>query len=110
MSAQWIGFKRWRLRAGADEAALVTLVREEVVPHYRTLDPHATLGLLRSPTPGEYVATQQWPSSEYRERVCSGSRFTEWFTEYEPILVRFDALVQFVDEWDGTELLEPSVH
>ncbi|MEJ7650780.1 MAG: hypothetical protein WKF57_17340 [Nakamurella sp.] len=100
MSAPWIGFKRWRLRAGITETALIALVRNEIVPHYRTLDPQVTLGLVRSDIPRQYVATQQWPSGGYRKQVCSGDRYTRWFDEYLPILARFDVLAEFAGEID----------
>ena len=104
MTSPWNGFKRWRLRPGVEEAALVALVREEIVPHYRALDPAAVLGLLRTDTPGEYLATQLWPSGEYRAEVCSGERYAQWFSDYKPILERFDALIEFVDETDSNEM------
>lgn len=123
MSTPWIGFKRWRLRASVTETALISLDRNEIVPHYRRLDSQAALGLLRSGTPGEYIATQTWPSGEHREQVCSGDRYAQWFEEYLPILAGFDALAELVDEidttaapggeresagWTGVELLGPS--
>lgn len=38
-------YKRWRLRDGVDSQAVVSLVRDHIVPHYRTLDPTVRLGL-----------------------------------------------------------------
>ena len=35
--SEFITFKRWALRDGREEAELVELVREEIVPHFKKL-------------------------------------------------------------------------
>lgn len=105
MSTPLVSVKRWCLRAGAGEDALVAVVRDKIVPHYRQLDPEVRLGLHRLDDPGVYLASQHWSSCEHRDRICAGTRYDAWFVEYLPILARFDALAEFVDEWEGIELL-----
>ncbi len=45
--SEFITFKRWALRDGREEAELVELVREEIVPHFKKLPGCPGLGLLR---------------------------------------------------------------
>lgn len=101
----WTGYKRWRLREGATEREVVELVREGIAPHYARLDPAVRLGLQRLDS-GDLLALQHWPDRAHRDRAMSGPAFERWWHEYAPLLQRWDALVELVDEEGGEELLD----
>lgn len=104
--AEFITFKRWSLQAPGTEAALVALVREAIIPHYRKLPGCRKLGLLRIAGTNTYLATQHWVSKAVREEVLASPAYVRWSEEYEPILEHFFALMAFEAEWEVENLLE----
>jgi hypothetical protein len=101
----FVTYKRWRLKDGKTEAALVELVRNEIVPHYARLTADVQLGLHRIRDSRSYLALQYWQSRAAWEAATSSDRYPSWFDEYEPLLARWDALMEFEDEWEAEELL-----
>lgn len=98
--------KRWRLREGGDEAALLGLVRDEIAPHYATLSPDVRLGLWRLEETRSYLAIQRWTSRAAREDATQSPAYGEWLCQYAPLLERWDALMAFEEEWTVASLLE----
>ena len=92
--------KRWRLRHGIAVAEVLGLVSERIVPHYAELDDGVELGfeVIDDRT---VLATQRWPSRAARDAVMSGAAFDSWWEAYVPILVRWDELVELIDEWEA---------
>lgn len=103
--SRWTSYKRWRLREGVPVADVLALVRDGIEPHYSRLDPAVRLGLQRLGS-GDLLALQHWPDRTHRDRAMSGPAFECWWDDYRPLLQRWDALVELVDEEDGEELLE----
>ena len=103
--AEFITFKRWSLKAADQEAAVVALVRESILPHYRKLPGCLKLGLLRIAGTNSYLATQHWRSKAIREAVLASSAYAEWFAAYEPALERWFELMTFEEEWETEEIL-----
>lgn len=97
-------YKRWLLRDGVTLDEVVELVRNEVAPHYRTLDPRVVLGLeaLRDDA---VLAIQRWPSRGVLDQTRTGRRFQDWWAAYQPVLAAWDALLEFDDEWETQDLL-----
>ena len=57
--SEFITFKRWAPRDGREEAELVELVREEIVPHFKKLPGCPGLGLLRILGARSYLVPSQ---------------------------------------------------
>ena len=98
-------YKRWALREDKDEADLIDIVVNQIMPHYQRLDPSVRLGLRRIFGTRSYLALQQWPSRSHWEAVRSSDRFTLWYAAYEPILAQWDQLMDFEAEWETEDVL-----
>jgi hypothetical protein len=103
--ATFLTYRRWRLRDGADVQAVVDMVRDRIVPHYRTLDPAVRLGLEQIAGSPAVLATQRWPDRGRRDRAMAGAAFEQWMTAYRPLLADWDKLVEFEAEWESSELI-----
>jgi quinol monooxygenase YgiN len=103
--AAFVTYKRWRLRDGKQEVDLVDLVRNEIVPHYAKLEGPVRLGLHRIRNTPSYLALQQWQSRAAWETTTSSDFYQSWLREYEPILARWDQLMEFEDEWEAEVML-----
>jgi hypothetical protein len=103
--AEFVTYKRWRLKDGKRESDLVDLVRDEIAPHYARLDGGVRLGLHRIRDTRSYLALQHWPSRAAWQTTTSSDLYTSWFAEYEPILARWDALMAFEDAWEAEVIL-----
>jgi hypothetical protein len=103
--AEFVTYKRWRLKEGEEEADLVDLVRNEIAPHYATLAGSVRLGLQRISGSQSYLALQHWPSRAIWERTTTSASYQAWFAAYEPILARWDQLMAFEDGWEAEEIL-----
>lgn len=101
----FVTYKRWRLKEGKAEAELVDLVRNEIAPHYAKLAGDVRLGLQRISETRSYLALQYWPSRAAWERTRSSDLYRSWFSVYEPILVRWDQLMEFEEEWEVEVIL-----
>ena len=100
--AEFVTYKRWRLKDGKRESDLVELVRNEIAPHYGKLKGCVRLGLhrIRRDT-SSYLALQHWQSRETWEATTSSDFYRLWLNEYQPILERWDQLMEFEDEWEA---------
>jgi hypothetical protein len=103
--AQFVTYKRWRLKDGKHEADLVDLVRNEIAPHYVKLQGSVRLGLHRIEDTRSYLALQHWESRAAWETTTSSDFYQSWLGEYEPILARWDQLMEFEDEWEAEVIL-----
>lgn len=102
---EFITFKRWWLKQPGMESAVVALVREAIIPNYQKLPGCRKLGLLRIAGTNNYLATQHWVSRAVREEVLASPAYARWSEEYEPILERWFALMEFAEEWEAEDLL-----
>lgn len=99
--AEFVTYKRWRLKDGKQESDLVDLVRNEITPHYARLEGCLRLGLHRIGNTRSYLAFQHWQSRAAWETTTSSDFYASWYSEYEPILLRWDQLMEFEDGWDA---------
>jgi quinol monooxygenase YgiN len=97
---EFVGYKRWKLKDASQEAALVALVRD-IIPHYRKLDGCVRLELQRISGTQSYLALQHWNSRTAWETTTSSDYYTSWLREYQPMLERWDRLMEFEDEWEA---------
>jgi len=100
-----IRYKRWLL---CDEVAVeqvAELVRDSIVPFYAQLSEDVTLGLELCAGERAVLAIQRWRDRSALEEAMEGPTFKCWWSEYQPILSRWDALVVFDLEWEALELI-----
>ena len=102
---EFVTYKRWRLRDDKREADLVDLVRNKIAPHYAKLEGGVRLGLHRISDSRSYLALQHWPSRAVWKTTRSSDFYMSWFAEYEPILVHWDQLMEFEEEWEAEVIL-----
>lgn len=76
--------------------AVSILVRDRIVPHYRTLDPAVRLAVL---------ATQRWSDRARRDQIIEGPAFQAWLDAYQPLLAAWNRLVEFEAEWESIQLI-----
>lgn len=98
-------YKRWLLREGVDAQAVVSLVRDRIVPRYRTLDPTVLLGLEQVERSRSVLATQRWLDRGHRDRAMTQPAFQTWLAAYRPLLEDWDRLVELEAEWESHELI-----
>jgi hypothetical protein len=101
----FITVKRWRLKEDHTEDELFALVSGSIVPHYHLLSTTVRLGLGRIAETRSYLALQHWPSRAEWEATRQSELFTAWYRHYEPILERWDTLMEFEEEWENEELI-----
>lgn len=101
-------YKRWRLRDGVEVRDIAALVQREILPTYRRLSAEVTLGLEVSLDGASVIAIQRWSSPTAHDAATSSGHFTQWWTDYEPLLARWDRLVEFDAEWSSIDVpLQP---
>ena len=105
----FIPFKRWSLKPGRQEAELIALIQQEIVPVYRKLPGCLRIGLLRIEGTASYLTTQHWESRAARETSLASPAYQGWLDAYQPALERWDDLMSFEDEWDTEDLLDENV-
>jgi len=98
-------YKRWALRDEKDEADLLDIVANHIIPHYQRLEPIVRLELLHILETRSYLALQHWPSRSHWEAVRASDRFTSWYQAYEPILSHWDQIMEFEAEWETEDSL-----
>ncbi len=103
-----VAYKRWRLRAGVSVDQVAGFVGTRIVPAYRALSGAVTLGLQADLDGATVLAVQRWVTREQRDQAMHGSAFEAWWAGYEPALVDWDELVEFVDEWETSEVPLPA--
>lgn len=102
---RFITTKRWRLKEGRTERELLALIEGSIVPHYKQLSAAVRLGLWRIDGTRSYLDLQHWQSRADWEAARHSGTFDEWYRSYEPLLQRWDDLMEFEDEWETEELL-----
>lgn len=102
-------FKRWTLQDGARESELVALVREAILPAYNRLAGCFGIGLLRIEGSHSYLATQYWESRAARDSAVSSESYAKWWSDYLPVLARWDEMMTFEDEWETEELIPTQI-
>jgi quinol monooxygenase YgiN len=102
---EFVTIRRWRLREEREEAELVRLVREEIEPHHRALSGDVRLGLLRIDGTRSYFAVQYWRSRGHWEAATQSASYAQWWAQYEPMLARWDQVMEFEAEFESQELL-----
>ncbi len=100
-----IVYKRWLLRDHVTADHVASIVRDAIEPMYRRLSNDVALGLELSKDGRSVLAIQRWQSRRALEQALSGPRFERWWSQYQPILAQWDALVVFDSEWETIELL-----
>jgi hypothetical protein len=103
--AALVTYKRWRLKDGKQEADLINLVRNEIIPHYAQLGESVRLGLQRIGDTSSYLALQHWPSRAAWEITTSSDFYRSWLDAYGPILARWDQLMELEDAWEAEVIL-----
>lgn len=103
--AAFVTYKRWRLQDGKQEADLVALVQNEIVPHYAKLGGVVQLELQRIRETQSYLALQHWQSRAVWQATTASAFYQTWFGAYEPILTRWDQLMVFEEEWEAEVIL-----
>jgi hypothetical protein len=96
---------RWRLREGKQEAELLDLMRNAMIPHYQKYGNRVNISLLRIADSRSYLMLQRWPDRETWTAFPTSMFYEIWFAEYEPILEQWDALMELEEEWECEELL-----
>jgi len=104
--ATFVTYKRWRLKDGKQEADLLDLVRNQIAPHYAKLGGSVRLGLHRISDTSSYLALQHWQSRATWQTATASDFYQSWLGEYEPILARWDELMEFEDAWEADVILE----
>ncbi|HZP58567.1 MAG TPA: antibiotic biosynthesis monooxygenase family protein [Dehalococcoidia bacterium] len=100
---EYVTIRRWALKDGADEAALVALVRERIIPAYREQPGCLKLELLRMSEPDSFLAVTHWESRGAFE-VWAGPPGQEWRDRHRGALERWLELMAFQSEWDAEML------
>ena len=81
-------------------------MQQEIEPHYRSLSNDVRLGLLRIEGTRSYFAVQYWRSRAHRESATQSDFYASWWKQYEPMLARWDQVVELEAEFDSEELLK----
>jgi hypothetical protein len=102
---EFVTIRRWRLRDGRQEGELVGLVQQEIEPHYQSLSKDVRLGLLRIEGTRSYFAVQYWSSRAHWESATRSDLYAGWWKRYEPMLARWDHIMEFESEFEAEELL-----
>ena len=100
-----VAYKRWKLRPGAALDAVIALVADRIVPPYAALTGDVRLGLEVLAYGRTVLAVQRWTSRSARDAAMTGLVFDSWWAAYQPALAEWDALVEFVDEWETEVVL-----
>lgn len=95
---EYVTVRRWSLREGADESALVALVRDGIVPAYRTQPGCLRLQLLRVTESKAYVAMTYWESKASFD-AWAGEGGQAWRDRYRLTLQRWLELMTFEEEY-----------
>lgn len=101
--ADYVTMRRWAIREGVDEAALLALVRDGIVPAYREQPGCLSLNLLRVNNPPSYLAVTYWESKAAFD-AWAGAAGQTWRDDHRPTLERWLEMMVFQEEWDA-ELL-----
>ena len=103
--AEFITFKRWKLRDGRQEAELLEMVRNEIEPHYQQMPGCLGIRLLHILGTRSYLALQYWQDRASWQVATSADDYEVWLEAYQPVLERWDQMMVFEDEWETEDLL-----
>ena len=98
-------YKRWLLRDGVGVDQVAEVVLDAIVPMYRRLSEDVELGLELSTDQRSVLTIQRWRCRNALVRAMSGPGFESWWSEYQPILSRWDAMLALDSEWETVELI-----
>ncbi len=99
--SQFISVRKWTLKDGASEEALLSLVRDAVVPAYRLRPGCLKLALVRLQESRSFLAITYWA-----DRRAAATRAPEgWEQSYARVLEQWDRLMTFEEEWTGEDML-----
>lgn len=100
----YVTIRRWSLKEGADEATLVALVRDGIIPAYKTQPGCVRLELLRAAERGTYIAVTYWGDrAAFDAWVGEGGQ--AWRDAYRTTLERWLEIMSFVDEFAADVLV-----
>ena len=102
---EFVTIRRWRLRDGRQESELLHLVQQQIAPHYQALSNDVRLGLLPIDGTRSYFAVQYWSSRSHWESATRSSLYASWWAKYEPMLARWDQVMEFEAEFECEDLL-----
>ena len=80
-------------------------MQQQIEPHYRALPNDVRLGLLRIDGTRSYLAVQYWRSRAHWEAATRSDSYPGWWAQYEPMLERWDQVMEFEAEFESEELL-----
>jgi heme-degrading monooxygenase HmoA len=96
--------RRWTLNEGFDEAELLALVRDRLIPAYDGVPGCTRQHLFRSGGPRSYVALTFWDSKESLD-TWSGAGGQPWRDQHREVLARWLELMSFREEFDADVLV-----
>jgi quinol monooxygenase YgiN len=103
--AEFMTFRRWAIHDANQEAEVVALVRDVIVPTYQKLPGCLRIGLLHIVGTNTYLATQHWVSKTVYAETLASPEYAKWREAYEPALTRWHELMTFEDEWETEDVL-----
>jgi hypothetical protein len=101
--ANYVTIRRWTLKEGADEGAVLALVRDQIAPAYRSQPGCLSLNLLKLRDQPSYLAVTYWDSRASFD-AWAGPPGQPWRDAYRPTLERWLELMAFQDDMEA-ELL-----
>ncbi len=104
MASEFVTIRRWSLRAGADEAQLIALVRDAIIPAYKRQPGCLRLTLLRVSSGNSYLATTHWQDRAAFD-AWAGPEGEQWRDAYRPALEQWLQMMVFNEEWDAEEIV-----
>jgi quinol monooxygenase YgiN len=102
--AEYVTLRRWSLKDGAEEKQLLDLVRDGIIPAYKSQPGCIRLALLRIADPLSYLAVTYWDSKASFDN-WAGPAGQTWRDEYRPTLERWLDIMSFEQEWSADSLL-----
>lgn len=98
--AEFATIRRWALKEGATEEALLALVSERMIPAYREVPGCLRQHLFRAGDPPSYVALTFWEGRAAAD-AWSGAAGQAWRDKHGATLARWLELMSFREELDA---------
>ena len=98
--AEFATIRRWALKEGTTEEALLTFVTGKMIPAYRKIPGCLRQHLFRAGDPPSYVALTFWESKASAD-AWSGPAGQAWRDEHRETLARWLELMSFREELDA---------
>ncbi len=105
---EYVTMRRWSLKEGADEAALIALIRDGIVPAYERQPACKRLALLRTADPVSYLALTYWEDRAAFD-TWAGEGGQQWRDAYRLTLERWLELMSFTEELSAEVLMSVEV-